>query len=190
MQLTNVFSSPFAKERGLNIGIEIDDRLPDGKFARKDAQNIKKCSVLILGASHNRSGRKALKPMRMMRFIKNENREKEYAMRMSIRFIIGWMILLMVTANFPDSTLCHAASLYAQADVFGTKTLHNPEVLSTPEKDIPLAKVEKTEKKGFSKWVWIGLGVLAVGGAALAFGGGGDDGGGNDGGTGDVSITW
>ena len=67
-------------------------------------------------------------------------------------------------------------------------------VLSTPEKDIPLKKVEKTEKKGFSKWVWIGLGVLAVGGAALAIGGGGSGGNGDGGdggdGTGDVSITW
>ena len=115
-------------------------------------------------------------------------------MRMSIKFIIGWMILSMVAINFPGSTLCNAASLYAQADLFSTKTRHKPEVLSTPEQDIPLTEVEKTEKKGFSKWAWIGLGILAVGCAALAMGGGGDDdgGGGNDGGdgTGDVSITW
>jgi len=114
-------------------------------------------------------------------------------MRMSIKFIIGWMILSMVTINFPGSSLCNAASLYAQADLFDTKTRHTPEVLSTPEKDIPLTEVEKTEKKGFSKWVWIGLGVLAVGGAALALGGGGGGGGGggvDGGGTGDVPITW
>ena len=113
-------------------------------------------------------------------------------MRMSIKFIIGWMILSMVAINFPGSTLCSAASLYAQADLLDYKTRHKPEVLSTPEKEIPLTKVEKMEKKGFSKWVWIGLGVLAVGGAALALGGGGGgggDGGGGDG-TGDVSITW
>jgi len=111
-------------------------------------------------------------------------------MRMSIKFIIGWMILSMVTINFPGSSLCNAASLYAQADLFDTKTRHKPEVLSTPEKDIPLTEVEKTEKKGFSKWVWIGLGVLAVGGAALALGGGGGGGGVDGGGTGDVPITW
>jgi len=115
-------------------------------------------------------------------------------MRMSIKFIIGWMILSMVTINFPGSALCIAASLYAQADLFDTKTQHKPEVLSTPEKDIPRTEVEKTEKKGFSKWVWIGLGVLAVGSAALALGsgggGGGGGGGGSNGGTGDVSITW
>ena len=113
-------------------------------------------------------------------------------MRMSTKIIIGWMILSMVAINFPGSTLCNAASLYAQADLLDVKTQHKPEGLSTPEKDIPLTKVEKTEKKGVSKWVWIGLGVLAVGGAGLALGGGGgDDGGcGDDGGTGDVSISW
>jgi len=112
---------------------------------------------------------------------------------MSIKLIIGWMILSMVAINFPGSTLCNAASLYAQADLFTTKTRHKPEVLSTPEKDIPLTQVEKTEKKGFSKWVWIGFGVIAIGGAALALGGGGGGGdGASDGGdgTGDVSITW
>ena len=117
-------------------------------------------------------------------------------MRMSIKFIIGWMILSMVTITFIDRTLCNAATLYAQADLFDTKTQHKPEALSTPEKDIPLMEVQKTEKQGFSKWVWIGLGVLAVGGAALALGGGGGGdgdgggGGGGDGATGDVSITW
>jgi hypothetical protein len=111
-------------------------------------------------------------------------------MSMSIKLIIGWVILSMVAINFPGSTPCNAASLYAQADLLDFKTRHKPEVLSTPEKDIPLAEVEKTEKKGFSKWVWIGLGVLAAGGAALALGGGGGGGGGRGDGTGDVSITW
>lgn len=114
-------------------------------------------------------------------------------MRMSIKFIIGWMILSMVAINYPGSTLCNAASLYAQADLLDYKTRHKPEVLSTAEKDIPLTEVEKTEKKGFSKWVWIGLGVIAIGGAALALSGGGGDGGDSGGGgdgTGDVSITW
>jgi hypothetical protein len=109
-------------------------------------------------------------------------------MRLSIKFTIVWMIMSMVAINFPGSTLCNAASLYAQADLLDFKTRHKPEVLSTPEKDIPLTEVEKTDKKGFGKWVWIGLGVLAVGCAALAIGGGGGGDGGD--GTGDVSITW
>ena len=116
-------------------------------------------------------------------------------MRMSIKFIIGCVILSMVTINFPGSSLCSAASLYAQADLFGIKTQHTPQVLSTPEKDIPLTEVAKKEKKGFSNWVLIGLGVLAVSVAAMALGGGGGGGGGGgsgggSGGTGDVPITW
>ena len=113
---------------------------------------------------------------------------------MSIKLIIGWMILSMVAINFPGGTLCNAASLYAQADLFGIKTRHKPEGLSTPEKDIPQTEVHKSEKKALSKWVWIGLGVLAFGGAALALGGGGGGGGdggdGGDDGTGDASISW
>ncbi len=112
-------------------------------------------------------------------------------MRMSIRCIIGWVILSMVAINFPGSTLfCNAASLYAQADLLDTKTRYEPEALSAPEKDIPPTEVEKTEKKGFGKWAWIGLGVLAVGCAALAIGGGGGGDGAAGGGTGDASITW
>jgi hypothetical protein len=113
---------------------------------------------------------------------------------MSIKFIIVWMILSMVVINFPSYNLCKADSLYAQADLMDTKTRHTPKVLSMPEQDIPLREVEKTEKEGLNKWVWIGLGVLAVCGTALALGGGGGGGGsgdsGGDDGTGDVSIAW
>jgi hypothetical protein len=112
------------------------------------------------------------------------------SMGVSIKFIIGWMILSMVAITFPSRTLCNAASLYAQADLLETKTRHEPEALSAPEKDIPLTQVEKKEKKGFGNWVWICLGVLVVGGAALAIGGGGSEDGGNGDGTGDASITW
>jgi predicted nucleic acid-binding Zn ribbon protein len=125
---------------------------------------------------------------------KKKKEQMNMSMRMSIKLIIGWMILSMVVVNYPGSTLCNAASLYAQVDLLDIKTRHKPEVLSTPEKDIPLTEVEKTEKKGFSKWVLIGLGLLAVGVAAFALGGGnggGANGGGDDGnGTADVSITW
>jgi hypothetical protein len=112
---------------------------------------------------------------------------------MSIKIMTVWMILSMVAINFPNYNICKAASLYAQADLMDTKTLHKPEVLSMPEQGIPLREVQKAEKKGVSKWVWIGLGVLAVGGAALALdggGGGGGDGEGGGDGTGDVSIAW
>ena len=46
------------------------------------------------------------------------------------------------------------------------------------------------EEKSTSKWLWIGLGVLAVGAVAAAASGGGDDGGGASTATGDVTVTW
>ena len=69
IQLPNVFSRPFPKDWGLIIGIENYDSLPDAKFAHKEAQIIKNYFVLILGVSNNLSGKKALKPMRIMCFI-------------------------------------------------------------------------------------------------------------------------
>jgi hypothetical protein len=51
------------------------------------------------------------------------------------------------------------------ADVRTAKA--QPEILATPEEDIP---VEKIEKGGVS-WLWIILGVVAVGGIAAAAGG-------------------
>ena len=76
IQFPNVFSKPFPKDWGLIIDIENYDSLPDVKFAHKDAQIIKNYFVLILGVSNNLSGKKALKPMRIMRFIENEDRKK------------------------------------------------------------------------------------------------------------------
>ncbi len=66
-----------------------------------------------------------------------------------------------------------------------------PEVLATPEEDIP---VEKVEKGGVS-WLWIILGIAAVGGIAAAAGGGSSSssssgGGGGGGSNGNATVTW
>lgn len=54
------------------------------------------------------------------------------------------------------------------------------------EKDLIL-----TERKSSKKWLWIGLGVLAIGGAGAAVAmSGSDDGGEEDAGTGSVEIIW
>lgn len=67
-------------------------------------------------------------------------------------------------------------------------TAHSPEVWTTQEEKIPVELVEKKT----SKWVWIGLGVLALGGAAAAAGGGGGDDPPPDPEptTGNVTVTW
>ncbi len=109
------------------------------------------------------------------------------------KFIIGSIVLSLVGINFPGTTICNAASLFAQADLDAI-TRHDPKILSSPEEDIPLKQSPKGEKKGISKWVWIGLGVLAIGGIAAAAAGGGGGGGDDDpedpDEEGDVSFTW
>ena len=75
-------------------------------------------------------------------------------------------------------------------------TRAQPEVLATPEEDIPVEKIEK----GGVRWYWIVLGLAVIGGAAAAAGGGGgssspsssggsSDGGGG-GGTGTITGAW
>jgi hypothetical protein len=75
---------------------------------------------------------------------------------------------------------------YAQPGV----TTHRPEILTTPEKEIPKVE-EKVEKKKGMGWSWLLL-LGAVGGvAALAgSGAGGDTGGGGGGETGEVTVSW
>ncbi len=90
------------------------------------------------------------------------------------------LVLVLLTLN-----------LYFPGTAFADKPLtnHPPETVSTPEEDIPMKVVKKK-----SKWPWVLLGVLVVGGVAAAggSGGSGDDGGGGggDGDEGDVTVTW
>src|SRR3972149_5365147 len=72
-------------------------------------------------------------------------------------------------------------------------TRAQPEVLATPEEDIPVEKIEK----GGVRWYWIVLGLAVIGGAAAAAGGGGggstgggDGGGGGGGSTGTQTAAW
>lgn len=105
---------------------------------------------------------------------------------------------------------------YIQAtDLVGNTVLHghtfSPLTISVSSGSAPQAETEEAialvpemvegdnaaaavpAKKGVSKWVWIGLGVLAVGAAASGGGGGGDPTGGGDGGgdptVGTITIT-
>jgi len=106
------------------------------------------------------------------------------------RSIAGLLVLSIVWVGFSVPRICLAASLYAQSNT-APKTVHEPKIKSMPGQDIPQTIPEEGEKKGVSKWVWVGLGALAIGGAALALGGGG--GGGDDNGgetTGSFTGTW
>ena len=100
------------------------------------------------------------------------------------------LILSILNLYFPNTTFAEQHHLFAKAEI----TKHKPEILSTPEEDIPTIKAKKT-----SGWTWVILLALIGGVAAAAAAGGGDGdsgggssgGGGSDGGdSGDVTVTW
>ena len=105
------------------------------------------------------------------------------------KVIIIVMIGCMVHLSW--SLQANAAPGETQAD--SLITANQPEMMTTPEERIP---VDEVKESGYSKWVWIGLGVVVVGAAAALAGGGGGGGGGDDGGTpaatdeGNVEVTW
>lgn len=82
--------------------------------------------------------------------------------------------------------------LHVSATATAGITTRQPQVLSSPEENIPVVEKATSEKKGGMKWLWALLGVALIGGIAAAAGGGGGGGGGDDGGddtTGSIVIT-
>ncbi len=67
-------------------------------------------------------------------------------------------------------------------------TTREPQVLTSPEEDIPVATTA-SEEKGGGKWLWTILGVALVGGIIAAAGGGGGGGDDDDDATGTIEIT-
>ncbi len=105
-------------------------------------------------------------------------------MKLLKRIFIALLILLTFNLYLPSISFAEAAV-----------TKHEPEILSTPEEDIPEEDIPIKEN-GKSSWTWVIL-LALVGGLAAAVGGGG--GGGGDGGgggstpppdEGDVTVTW
>lgn len=114
-------------------------------------------------------------------------------MRIFKKAISSFLAFAILCISFPAIGVAKPETVNAK----DTITENVPNIKTTTELDIP---VEKIEGKKTSKWVWIGLGALAVGGLAAAGGGGG--GGGDDtpastdqsqapaGDTGDVTVQW
>ncbi len=89
------------------------------------------------------------------------------------------LAFLMLSLYFPNIS-------FAERQLFNAKsgiTKHRPQVVSTPEQDIPTVKVKKTRL-----WPLCLLGLVGIA-AAAAGGGGGDDDEGN-GTTGNIGVTW
>jgi hypothetical protein len=111
-------------------------------------------------------------------------------MKLWKRLLIAALVLLTLHLYFPHIAFAGDEQyLFSKVDI----TKHEPEILSTPEEDIPVIK-----KKG-SSWGWYILLVLVAGGAAAAAAGGGEEtqtsptppsNGDNGGDTGDVTVTW
>jgi hypothetical protein len=104
------------------------------------------------------------------------------------RKVVDWLKKsFVVLLAFFMLSLYFPSMGFAEKQLFSAKsgiTKHRPQVVSTPEQDIPTVKEKKTR-------LWpccVGLGLLAIAGAA-AGGGGGDDGNGN-GTTGNIGVTW
>ena len=64
----------------------------------------------------------------------------------------------------------------AQAGV----TPRKPQVIASPEENIPVAETSASEQESGGKWIWMLLGAALIGGVAAAAGGGGGGGGGDD----------
>jgi len=103
---------------------------------------------------------------------------------------ILFLSLSVLFLQFPNAAF---AKFYTIAKVSSKITKKVPQVLSTPEEDIPVVEKAGPPKKGGSKMLWYILGLAVVAGIAAAAGGGGgggdDDGGGGDG-TGTITVRW
>ncbi len=99
------------------------------------------------------------------------------------RILIG--LLLLTTLNFYIPRIATSGEI-----ILSTRdniTIHLPESVSTPEKEIPGETTTVASEKGSKKWLWAVVIIAAiVGGAAGAGSGGGN----NGGSTGSINVNW
>ena len=97
------------------------------------------------------------------------------------------IILITIIFNFPEVSYSGEISSSSSNSI----TIHLPEYVSTPEKDIPGETTTVTSDKGDKKWLWaVVIVAVIVAGVAGAGSGGGSDGGNNGDGTGSINIEW
>ncbi len=105
-----------------------------------------------------------------------------------------FILLLSVSVLFLQFPNAAFAKYYAMPNDSTKITKKAPQVLSTPDEDIPVDEkaapllIYSPSKKGGSKLLWYILGIAVVGGAAAAGGGGGGGGNGVD--TGSFTGSW
>ena len=99
----------------------------------------------------------------------------------------SFILLLSVSVLFLQFPNAAFGEFYYSAKLSSKITKKAPQILKTPEEDLPIVKKAATPKKGGSKLLWYLLGLGIVGGAAAAGGGGG---GGSGGDTGSFFGSW
>ena len=101
------------------------------------------------------------------------------------KILIG--LLILTTLNF--YTL---STSFSEEIILSTRdniTIHSPESVSTPEKDIP-GEATVTSEKGSNTWLWAVVSIAAIVGIVAGAGSGGGNGGGSSGGSGSISVSW
>ena len=115
------------------------------------------------------------------------------------RGLCGLLVLTFLCLNLPQAAFCQDSRSSAKTDQKNI-TRHEPKIMATPEKDIPMVQAE--EGKGKSGYLWVGLGAAVLLGVLAAAAGGGGGGGGdgdngdnnggesNTGDTGNITVGW
>ena len=75
-------------------------------------------------------------------------------MRFVKKIFSGVLILALLCLYFPKIGLSGQSRLMAKANTATPITKHKPEILSLPEKDIPIEKFEDTTPGEKKKWGW------------------------------------
>ena len=96
---------------------------------------------------------------------------------------ILFLSLSFLFLQFPNAVF---GEFYSIAKLSSKITKKAPQILKTPEVDLPIVKKAATQKKGSSKLLWYILGLGVVGGAAAGGGGGGSS---NSSDTGTIVIS-
>ena len=111
-------------------------------------------------------------------------------MKILKKIIGGLLALSLIGIYFSENAYCAAPQTR-----FGTEkkalTLHKPEVMSEPEKEIPKVDKEDQDQNNLKKYVWVGLASLLIaGGAAAVVASGDSDDGTGDSDNGTFKLKW
>jgi hypothetical protein len=117
------------------------------------------------------------------------SKKEGVSMKLLKKGFTGMLVLAFLALSLPRVAFCDGSTLFAKADQ-KTITRHEPKVMTSPAKAIPLAQGEQGQKSKGS-YLWIGLGaVVLLGLVAAGGGGGGGDSGNNGDDTGSITVGW